>query len=694
MSELLFEIYSEEIPASAQAPAARLLREEFQKSLDSLGLKDSEVQSFVTPRRLVLIAKDLPKTIIQKELVIRGPKVGANEQAIEGFLKRYGLSDKKSLATKTLKGEKYYFYIEKEKKVSLAKSLVKVLEEVIKTLAKSWPKTMRWGNYDIKWIRPIHNILCVFDSAILPLKFGHLTANDQTLIAGKNTHIKKDSAEYIAALSKLGIILDKKTRRESIRKDAEEIAANHKGELIINEALLDEVAGLVEAPLVLQGEIDKEFMSLPQDILITSMKHHQKYFSLYSEHGVLAPYFIFVTEASLKKNANKVIEGNQRVLKARLSDAKFFFVNDAKIKLEERVDDLKKIVFQQEIGSVHEKIERISALAKFISVWIPHADLPNVERAAFLSKADLTTEAVKEFPELQGIMGYHYAKHDGENDQVANAIRDHYSPKSMDDFCPTSPVSVAIALADKVDSLAGLFIIGKKPTASKDPFALRRSAIGVIRIILESNLNIPLKLAFSKALHLYPKSLFKLADVEAESQPVIDEVLEFTITRLEQYMKRDNIRYDLINAVFDDGNEDDILKIYRKAISLSKAFTNGRGEEITAAYKRAHNILIKSEFVGKKSLIKLPTSLLLREKDEKDLLKVLKQIKAPLNDALREENFAEALVQISYLAPVLNSFLDNVMINTEEKHLRNNRVKLLIASCRKIELVANFSKIL
>lgn len=578
--------------------------------------------------------------------------------------------------------------------------LAELLENIVQSY--TWPKSMRWGRSTERWVRPLHRILCLFNEEVLPIKFAHIEASN--IAEGHRFHANtpfevNNYADYEKKLREHKVILDREERKSLIRNNANEQTAALGLSIVPDEGLLEEVTGLVEWPVVLLGAIDQQFMHLPPEVLATSMRSHQKYFSVQTKDGKLAPHFVTVANIASGDGGKRIIAGNERVLRARLEDAKFFWEQDQRWKLDSRVEGLKKIVFHAKLGSVHNKVERIQALAKFLSVWVPRANLVKVERAALLLKADLTTGMVGEFPELQGIMGAYYAEKSEEDDGVVAAIREHYSPQGPKDSCPTQPLSVAVALADKIDTLVGLFAADEKPTGSKDPFALRRAALGVIRIILENQQRIPLKLLFERALGLYPKSLLKPEKtfggekVKAKSKRIVEELLLFFADRLRVLLKEQNMRHDLISAVFDGGTEDDMHRLVMRTKALDSFLHSEDGANMLAAYKRAANIVRIEEKKDDVSYKKDPSKDLLVQEEEKTLFEALEVVKADIKNALKEDDFAEAFALVASLRGPVDTFFDEVTVNCDNKNVRANRLMLLSQIRSFLDQVANFTLI-
>jgi len=709
VAEFILEILSEEVPAHMQVPMSNKLEAELVSVLEKEKLYYTSIKNFVTPRRMVVTIDGLSLT--QEDLTVekRGPKVGADEKALAGFLRNAGLKKEDLTVKETPKGS-FYFAITKEYGRPTKDVLLESIENILPSF--TWPKSMRWGSNDIRWVRPIKNIMALFGAEILPIKFGHLEANNLSeghRFLSDGTFEVTSFKEYEKELRKRFVILDSNERKEIITNQINDLASSHDLKIIKDDYLLEEVAGLVEYPEALIGKIEKEFMHIPEEVLISSIRSHQKYFSLRTAEGNLASYFITISNIKSKKGDNTVISGNERVLRARLADAKFFWDQDLKTPLEDKFDNLEKIIFHKKLGSVADKTRRIQASAKFLSVWIPHANLKKVDQAATLSKIDLVTEMVGEFPDLQGVMGYHYATKDGADDEVALAIKEHYSPLGNSDHCPKSPASIAIALADKLDTLVGLFAVNEKPTGSKDPFALRRAAIGVIRIILENNLSIPLRIALDNSLKHYPSKLLKQANESDEEvkksllkigkssktppSDITDELLHFFGERIKALLKSENVRHDLISAVFDDGNEDDILRLVRRVATLSTFINLDDGINLLAAYKRASNIVEIEEKKDNRSYASAPNKGLLEQNDEINLYNKLQEIKPEIKKLLKENEFESVMSLLSELRSPIDLFFENVKVNCDDEDIRKNRLKLLSQMRYILKEIANFSHI-
>jgi|TARA_R100000005_G_scaffold91715_1_gene64347 glycyl-tRNA synthetase beta chain len=683
MAELLLELFSEEIPARMQNKAANDLARLVGEGLKAAGLDFDRLDGFATARRLAVVVDGLPAAQLDTFEERRGPRVGAPEKAIEGFLKGAGLTHDKLEERETDKGSFYYAVIETKGRPTIA-----VLPELLNTAiaALPWPKPMKWGAYSARWVRPLHNILCLFNGETVPLQWEHLTANNQTYghrFMAPAAFAVKDFADYRARLKSAYVVLDGKEREQIITKDAARLAGVEGLSVIDDPALLSEVAGLVEWPESLIGSIDTSFLSVPEEALISAMRSHQKYFSLAGPDGKMAPRFIVVANLRAEDGGKAITAGNERVLSARLSDARFFWDQDRKRTLESRVQDLEKIIFHAKLGTVREKVERLVVLTAEIAPYVPGADATLAARAARLAKADLTTEMVGEFADLQGLMGRYYAAHDGENPEVAKAIQEHYSPLGPGDSCPTDPVSVIVALADKIDTLTGFFAIDEKPTGSKDPYALRRAALGVIRLVLENKLRLPLLTLFEKSGELH------------KGAGMLDaaELLAFFADRLKVHLKEQNVRHDYISAAFGVGNEDDLVRLMARIEALSNFLETDDGANLLIAYRRAANILRIEEKKDGVTYNQKVDADLLREDEEQAMLSRIDEVTMLVATAVGNDAFGTAGAAAARLRKPVDAFFDKVTVNADNPELRANRLGLLSSIRNLLDQLADFSKI-
>lgn len=710
MSSLLLELFSEEVPSLMQEKAAELLKQAFLKNCDEHKLLYDNLEVFFTPRRIVLLVKKISLT--QESIVVekKGPRVGSDEKAILGFAKSVGLSKKDLKIQNTKKGDFYFSIIEVSN--DLKEMLLTILNEILSSF--SWPKSMRWGDKNIVWIRPLHNILCIFNSQVLPIEFGHLKANSVTyghrfLSEGK---IKiKDISDYKEKLRKAYVILDQSERELIIREQSLKISKSLGFEVKFDLSLLQELVGLVEWPVVLCGKFDSKFLFLPKELILFTMSSNQKYINLFDKNSKIVPYFLIVSNITSSDDGAKIISGNEKVIQARLEDAKFFWDLDIKLTHDIKLEKLSNTVFHKKLGTLADKTRRITLLTKFISVWVPHANLILAERAAMICKDDLVTEMVSEFPELQGVIGYYYALEEGEDIQVAEAISDHYKPVGARDTAPSKPLSIVVALADKIDSLVGMFLVGMKPTSSKDPYALRRLSLGIIRIILENSLSLPLRLVLEKALKGYSKYAVTISNSDDKKQSkskflkirrtnfqsykkdILSELLDFFNDRLSVLLKDAGKNQSFVNAVFSSEGINDItssvvnIKFLEEFISLEK------GISFCKIYKRVHNIL-SSEVSDNEKYYKIsPNKELFATDEEKNLYLLVGNVSSVVTKLLKEDKFEASIEELLKLEKPLEELLDNVKVNEEQKDLRDNRLRLLYLNQRLINSVVDFSKI-
>jgi glycyl-tRNA synthetase beta chain len=701
MAELLLEILSEEIPARMQGRAAEDLKRLVCEGLGKAALEFSKAEAFVTPRRLALVVEGLPLRTPDLKEEKKGPRVGSPDQAITGFLKGAGVASLDACEKRTVGKAEFWFAVVDKKGAATAEILPGVIVDAIKALP--WPKSMRWGTHKISWVRPLHSIIAVFEGIVIegaidfgapdfrvqkldatfpgsyPVTFTARTEGHRFLAPA--SFAVSGFADYRAKLEKAFVILDAAARRAKILADAQAACAKLGVILRDDPGLLDEVAGLVEWPVVLAGAIDENFMDVPAEVLVTSMRAHQKYFATLNADGSLGRHFIFVANMVAEDGGALIVAGNERVLRARLSDAKFFWDQDRKTKLEARVPALASRVFHAKLGTMLQKVERLEKLSAFIAGKIG-ADVAAATRAAHLAKADLSSGMVGEFPELQGIMGRYYARHDGESETVTNAIRAHYQPLGPSDACPAEPVSVAVALAEKIDTLAGFWSIDEKPTGSKDPFALRRSALGVIRLVLENGLRLPLVPIFEAAL---------AANRGAAS--LAGELLAFFADRMKVSLKEQDIRHDLIDAVFALGGEDDLVRLRARVEALGAFLASDDGANLLIAARRASNI---AGIEAKKDGVSYDAPVdpaLLAQGEEKELFARLSGVEEAVRKAVGLEDFAAAMRALASLRGPLDAFFERVTVNADDAALRANRLKLLSQIRRTTMLVADFARI-
>jgi len=685
MAELLLELFSEEIPARMQARASEDLTKLVTDGLKAADLAFDKVEALVTPRRLTLIINGLPDKQPDLREERRGPRADAPEKAIAGFLAGNGVTLEQCEKRETPKGV-FLFAIVEQKGRDSADVIKDIIEDAMAKLP--WPKSMRWADQKVRWVRQLDRILCLFDGKVIPASFGPVTAGNITSghrFLAPATFSVANAAEYKAKLAFAKVMLDREERKKVILDGARKLAASEGFTLLEDNGLLEEVCGLVEWPVPVMGKVDDQFMDIPREVLETSMREHQKYFVVEDSNGKLAARFITISNmVTLDANA-QIIAGNERVLRARLHDAKFFWDQDRKVTLEARLPKLDNIVFHAKLGSLAERVLRLRGLARELSADIPGCDIKLADRAAEIAKADLVSNMVFEFTELQGLMGKYYAENDGEAPEVANAIAQHYAPAGPSDMCPTAPVSVAVALAEKLDTLAGFFTIDEKPTGSKDPFALRRAALGVIRLVLENGLRVPLRRAFAFAVSQYPASIRR--------DEAVDELLAFFADRLKVHLREQGVRHDLVSAVFALDGEDDLVRLLARVDALADFVSGESGVNLMAGYKRASNILRIEEKKDEKSYDADVSADLLTQDEERKLYEALINVRHKALPLLRAENYAEAMAEFAHLRGPVDAFFEGVTVNSDKADERANRLKLLAQIRTALHDIADFSKI-
>lgn len=676
MAELLLEILSEEIPARMQLRAADDLARLMGDALKKEGLAFDRCQAFATPRRLALVIDGLPTAQPDIREERKGPRVDAPEKAIDGFLGSVGLSRDQVVEMETKKGTFLMAVIEKAGRPT-ADVIADIVPEVIRNFP--WPKSQRWGSGTLNWVRPLQGIVCLLDDTVIDLEVdgthsGNATLGHRFMALGDITVSGFDDLE--AKLNASKVILRTADRKQMIADAIASECATRGLDPIEDDGLLTEVAGLVEWPVVLMGSIDQAFMDVPEEALISAIKKHQKYLTFRDpKTGKLAPYFAVVANLEASDGGAAIVDGNERVLRARLADTKFFWDQDLKNTLESRVGALDSIVFHAKLGTVGDKIRRVAGLTGYIAELIG-ADAPKASRAASLAKADLTTGMVGEFADLQGLMGQYYAVQDGEDAAVAAAIGDHYKPQGPGNSCPSAPETVAVALADKIDTLVGFFNIDERPTGSKDPFALRRAALGVIRLVLENNLRIDLP------------SLLEKAGADGDVG-----LMGFFADRLKVHLREQGVRHDLVSAVFALGGEGDLVRLMARVNALQGFMETDAGADMLAAYRRAANIVRIEEKKSETSFDGSVEEAALKQDEEKTLFAELGKAVGASSKAVGQEAYADAMAAIATLRGPVDAFFDKVTVNADDPALRKNRLKLLSSIGSTLDQVADFSVI-
>jgi glycyl-tRNA synthetase beta chain len=669
MPQLLVELFSEEIPARMQQQAARDLERMARERLAEAGFLPEGIKAFAGPRRLTLVAEGLPAAQADRTEERKGPRANAPDQAVEGFLRSTGLT-----RDQLIERDGLFYAITHKTGRPTGEIVAEMVEQIVR--AFPWPKSMKWGTGSLRWVRPLQRILCVFDGEVVPFAIDGLASGDLSeghrFMGARQAFRAINFDQYAAGLKAGFVVLDVDERKAHILHEARTLCHARGLELVEDEGLLDEVAGLAEWPTPILGDMDPAFLDLPPEVIRTSMRTHQKYFAVRDPaSGKLAPHFVTVANIEATDGGAVIAAGNARVLSARLNDARFFWEHDKAQTLESRLEKLKGVTFHAKLGTMYERVQRIEALAREIAPLVG-ADPDLAAQAARLAKADLGTGMVGEFPELQGLMGGYYARAEGLSDAVADAVRDHYKPQGPGDSVPTAAVSVAVALADKLDTLVGFFAVDEKPTGSKDPYALRRAALGIIRIILEGRFRVPL-------------------DQIVRPDSVKQDIKAFFADRLKVLLRDQGKRHDLVDAVFALG-DDDLVRVVDKVEAIDAFLKTEDGANLLAGYRRATNILKAEEKKGP-----LPTGPASALDDappqEQALLVTLRVVLPELQIELQNERFADALSTLASLRAPVDAFFDKVLVNADDAAVRQNRLRLLAQVRDAMGQAADFSLI-
>ncbi len=732
MPQLLLELFCEEIPARMQAKAAADLERMLGERLSEAGFGFDNARTLVGPRRLTAVFEGLPVRSEDVREERKGPRVGAPEKAIEGFLRGAGVASLEACETRSDKKGDYYVAVLERPGRLAADVIAETVPDVVRSFP--WPKSMRWGRGTLRWVRPLQRVLCVFDGRVVDFEIEGLRSGEETeghRLMGRGPFSVSSFDEYRDTLEGAGkVVLDREERKRLIETAARKACADAGFELVEDRGLLEEVAGLAEWPVVLLGDMDPAFLDLPPEVIRLSMRVHQKYFAVRDpKTGGLAPHFVVVANQEAPDGGAAIAAGNARVLSARLSDARHFWNNDRTGRLGDNIPKLNDIVFHQKLGSVFDKTARVAALAQTLAEAIG-ADRELSAVAAKLAKADLVSEMVFEFPELQGVMGRYYALAEAGLDpltgkgrvakgapytadaarQVSDAIRDHYKPQGPSDDVPTAPVSVAVALADKLDTLVGFWAIQEKPTGSGDPYALRRAALGVIRIILENSIRLPLRSTLApvagKAIEAFDEAGFwkhasaqkpdggaaTLSSDWGPGDALAHTLLDFFADRLKVHLREEGHRHDLVDAVFALG-ADDLALIVKRVEALGAFLGSEDGANLLAGQKRAANILKAEEKKEKTSFAGDPDPALFAQDEERALYTALSAARENAGAAIEQEDFAGAMAALAPLRPAVDAFFDAVTVNDEDVAVRRNRLLLLSQIRDALHAVADFSKI-
>ena len=685
MSEFFLELFSEEIPSRLQINARNELTQIFKKFFDDNEIiVKGKINTYSTPNRLIVHINKISKDVIKKAEEIRGPNINAPEKALEGFLKSNKISKEKVFKKSTEKGI-FYFYNKPSQKI---KTYDLLKESIASLLLKiSWKKSMKWGNHDLYWGRPLKSILALFDKKIIEFKLNHLHSSNKTFTdKDLEDEVKSfnDFKSYIKFFKQKGVTIDQDKRKEFIIKEINKATNQKKIHINVNEKLIDEIINIVEKPKILVCEFNKKFLEIPQEILIITMQHHQKYFPTFDSKNKITNNFIVVADCKDKKGLVKL--GNQNVVDARLADAEFFWNRNKSQNLVKQVSKLKQINYFKGLGSYFDKIQRVRKLSGIISDELLISK-EKIEIASSICKVDLMSDLVGEFPELQGVMGGYFAREQGFDEEISLAVSEHYLPSGIDSKVPKKPYSIALSLSDKIDSLVGFFGINLKPTSSKDPYALRRMAISLLRLIIENQKKIKLRDLINYSINLYKDQNYSF-----DSKLINDELGDFILERLKNYLKEKNIRSDIIECSTNSYGIDDLLKIFNKSLNLNKNIKKDFGLDVIAIYKRSANIL-NSESKSKLEIVGSADPGLFKNDYEKNLYKKIHAIRKYFSSIGRDEDYDESLKTLSSAKIEVNEFFDNVIVNDQEEIIKKNRLELLKMLCKSFDNYFNFSKI-
>ena len=684
MSDFFLELYSEEIPHGLQINARKQIHELILKELNENNIKFKKFDIFSTPKRLIVFIENITLNQKIKSQEVKGPKVGCNDQALEGFLKSKNALKKDLIQKSTDKGE-FYFVKLPAKTLLTSDILRKKLPSILQTI--NWKKSMRWSDHDCFWGRPLKSILCLLDNQVLDFSFFHINSSNSTYVNGpfEDKEVKiKNFKDYKKNLEKNKIEINHVKRESKINIELEKLLKKNKCSLEINNALVDEVTNLVETPVILKGKFDPEYLELPDELLNLTMVNHQRYFPMKSEQeNKIINSFLFV--ANNFDNKNLITKGNEKVIDARLSDAKFFWDKNKRQNLVKQVTKLNSIVFYQKLGTLYDKTQRIRQLSSVIADTIG-ANKEDTEIAGSICKADLVSDLVGEYPELQGTIGRYFALEQGFSQEISNAIQNHYLPLGPSGKVPKEKISIAVAVADKIDTLIGFFGIDEKPTSSKDPFALRRACLGVLRLITENKISLSLKEILNNSKNLYLTQNYQLTN-----EKVIEDLFQFFIERFKINLKDKGARLDVTNSILENNRSDDFYLIMKNINELSKCLKKSQGQDAISIYKRSKNILDQSnqeeEFFGN------PDNVLFQHPSEDEMLIKLNEARDYFTTPSRLRDNEKTITLLSELKPMTDNFFDNVKVNDDNQQVRKNRLELLTLLCKTFEKFTDFSKL-
>ena len=685
MSEFFLELFSEEIPSSLQKNLREDLLDSFNKLFNEKFVSFKKSSSYSTPNRMILVFEGLPKQVVLKSEEIKGPNINAPEIALEGFIRSNDISKKDLFKKKIDKGE-FYFFKTKPTKLNTHELLEESIPLILQKI--QWKKSMRWGEFDLNWGRPLKSILAIFDRKKLTFSFHHLVSSDTTFVDKEFEDNKKtfvDFKEYVNFFKKVSIVIDHKQRKNLIEKKFNEISNKKNIKIENNSKLLDEVVDLTDQPNVIVCEFDRKFLNIPKEILIITMQYHQKYFPTFDQKGNITNEFLVITNKQDKKGFIKL--GNERVVEARLSDAEFFWEKDKSQNLVKRVSKLKSMNYFKGLGTYFDKVQRMRKLGGMLSDELLISK-EKVELSASICKVDLVSELVGEFPELQGIMGGYFANEQGFEKEISLAISEQYLPIGLNSKVPKKPYSIALSLADKIDTLVGFFGINQKPTSSKDPFALRRLALGIIKIIIENKKDFKIRDLISYSSSLYMDQGFKFGNEFLQK-----ELSDFLMDRLKFYMKEEKIRHDIIQASTNYNSLDKLVIIFGKAKSLNKIINKQNGIDLISSYKRASNILDSELDKLSVELSNTTDPGIFKTELEKNLFKKINELRKYFLSINKDENFEQSLANLAEAKKVIFDFFDNVIVNEDDQTIKKNRLELIQMLCKTFDNYVNFSLI-
>ncbi len=686
MSDFLLELYSEEIPHGLQIDARNNLQALFIKKLEDQNIKYKSIKALSTPTRLCIFIVGLPSSLKVEAKEIKGPKVGVPEQALEGFLKSNQLS-KEDIFEKEIDKGIFYFAKTKKKEIQLEHLLQSQVPELLKGL--NWKKSMRWSDHTLTWGRPLKSILCLFDKNIVSFDFFHLKSSNKVFTGGpsdEKSSIIKDIAQYFSLIKDKKIILDQEIRQQMVLKSLSAVFKRSKCEENPSPKLVEEVTNLVDYPTALKGQFSKDFLELPQELLNLTMMQHQRYFPMKSlETGKITNSFITISNNTDEKNL--IVAGNERVLQARLSDAKFFWDKNKKQNLVKNVSKLHGITFYKDLGSLYDKTQRVRQLASLIADIIG-ANKEDTEIAGSICKADLVSDLVGEYPELQGVIGKYFAMAQGFSPEIASAISDHYLPVGPTDKVPKDKIAISVALADKLDTLIGFFGINLKPTSSKDPFALRRAVLGMIRIIIENKISISLKELINNAKNLYLSKNIKMIN-----EKLAEDLIDFFNDRFKNLLKDKEKRLDIVDSVLSNNRSDDFYHLHTKIVTLAKYMKLPDGTNAIAAYKRSKNILEQNEHLVKEHVFGTPDPVLFKEEIENLLLTKINEIREYFTTPSRLRDSQKSIKMLSEVKNLTDQFFEEVKVNDDNADIKKNRLELLFLMCKTFDNFTDFSKL-